>query len=107
MEIYSIGNIPLGSFPYPYEFLMGVGFYFYIRSQILLPEKSNFIKKHCYVFIPAVLYGISLLTCYVILIKEGNSDIIRDIEATGFYTTIEFIRFTFNLLLGYTAITFL
>ncbi len=107
MEIYRIGNIPIGGFPYPYDYLIGTGFYFYIKSQIIEKEEVPVYKRESYLFIPAILYGLFDLYCYYFLLKDENSTIIRDIEATGFYTINEFVRFTFNLVLGLLAIRFL
>lgn len=107
MDVHYIGIIPIASFPYPYEFLIGTGFYFYIKSQIIKQEKIPFYKKESYLFIPTILYGLFLLYCYLIIIADGNSTIVREVEATGFYTIIEFARFGFNLSLGFIAIIFL
>lgn len=107
MEIYYIGTIPIVGFPYPYDYLIATGFYFYIKSHIVKQGKKPFYKKQSYLFIPAILYGFFQLYCYFIVIKDGDSTIIRKIEASGFYTINEFVRLAFNLGLGFSAIVFL
>ncbi len=106
MKIYHIGKIPL-SFPYPYDYLIATGFYFYVKSQITQKEKTPYYKKENYLFIPTIIYGLLQSYWYFIRIKEGDSRIIREVEASGFYTINEFVRFTFSLILGLLTINFL
>ena len=44
------------SLPIPYEYLIGVGFFFYIKSNITDQGKVLFTPKEYLLFIPAILY---------------------------------------------------
>ena len=105
MGIHKIGSIPLTALFYPYEFLLGVGFYFYIKSQ----EKSEvpLYKKEFYWFIPALIYMLLNLYFYAISIQDSGNHIYLELERSGFYIVIEYIRFIFNIILGFLAIRFL
>jgi len=57
LDIYEIGFVPLGAFPFPYKYLIGVGFYGYIKNQVA-QERSSKFNFDCLLFIPAVFYGV-------------------------------------------------
>lgn len=101
MEIYSIGILPLVAIFYPYEFLLGVGFYFYIKSQ--KPLKPPTYKKEFYLFIPAIIYGLLELYWSIIAVFEISPRIYRELEDNGIFTVVEYTRFAFNLTLGILA----
>lgn len=105
MGIHSIGTLSIIGIPYPYEFLMGIGFYFYIKSQKKTEAYSY--KKEAYLFIPAIIYCLLEIYFYYISIKEGGNTIYRKLENSGFFTIVEFTRFIFNLTLGILTILFL
>lgn len=90
---------------FPYEFSIGVGFYFYVKSQKRVAPPSP--KKELYLFILIVIYSSLQLYWALLTIKEGDTRIYREIEATGFFAIIEYIRFTFSLILSILATQYL
>ncbi len=106
MQITVIAGIPITSFPFPYKYLIGVGFYFYIKSQISKDE--NIIAKHEYfLFLPALLYTILRTYWYINLHTGINKNIFLNVYKTGFFVYNEFVYLIFNLLLLFFAIRFL
>ncbi len=98
MEIYNIGFIPLSSLPFPYKYLIGVGFYFYIKSQISKEEKV--ITKYDYLlFLPAFCYGLLRTYWYVMLHSGIDKDIFWNVYQSGFFIYNEYEYLIFNLLL--------
>lgn len=106
MGISEIAGIPLASFPFPYKYLIGVGFYFYIKSQI--SKEENLIAKQEYLlFLPALLYALLRLYWYIILHSGIDEYIFYNVYQSGFFTYNEFASLIFNLVLLYFAIQFL
>jgi len=105
MRIYEIGKLPINSIPYPYEFLIGVGFYFYIKSHKKL--EPPFYKKEFFLFIPALIYCLLNVYFYFISIQENSNRIYRELESSGFFLAVEYIRFIFNIILGVLTFLFL
>lgn len=106
MEIYTIGFIPLGSFPFPYKYLIGVGFYFYIKYQI--SSRENVIHKLEYLlFVPAIIYGFMRLYWYVNLHSGLDEDIFFRVYQTGFFVYNDFVYLLFNLILVLVGLKFL
>ncbi|MFD2562546.1 helix-turn-helix domain-containing protein [Aquimarina rubra] len=98
MDVNSIGFIPLGSFPFPYKYLIGVGFYFYIKNQI--EKRANVISSIEYMlFLPAVLYGVLRTYWYVMLHSGIDKDIFWRVYQTGFFLYNDFAYLIFNLLI--------
>ena len=89
-DIWVLSNIPL-----PYKYLIGVGFYFFIKYHI---TNENHFKKEFYLFLPALLYGLLRSYWFVIGLTKDPS-IIRHVYDTGFFTYNEFAYLTFNLVL--------
>lgn len=106
MGIYTIGFIPLGSFPFPYKYLIGVGFYFYIKHQV--SSKENVVHKLEYLlFVPAVIYGFMRLYWYVYMHSGLDKDIFFRVYQTGFFIYNDFAYLLFNLILVFTGLKFL
>jgi len=106
MEIYEIGFIPLTSFPFPYKYLIGVGFYFYIKNQI--SKEEDVIAKYEYLlFLPAVFYGLLRAYWYILLHQEIDKDIFWNVYKSGFFTYNEYVYLAFNLLLLSCSVRFL
>lgn len=106
MKISTLGFIPLTSFPFPYKYLIAVGFYFFIRSQISKEEKI--ISKYEYLlFLPAFFYGILRIYWYIKLHTGLDKDIFWNVYKMGFFTYNEYVYLIFNLLLVSLAIKFL
>ncbi|WP_108804043.1 AraC family transcriptional regulator [Aquimarina sp. Aq107] len=98
MNVNSIGFLPLTSFPFPYKYLIGVGFYFYIKSQI--EKKASVVSFVEYLlFIPAILYGILRAYWYVMLHSGIDEYIFYRVYQTGFFLYNDFVYLTFNLIL--------
>lgn len=105
MDIESIGFVPLGSFPFPYKYLIGLGFYFYIKNQID-PKEKVITKLEYLLFLPAILYGL-LRTYWYVQIHSGlNKDIFWNVYQTGFFVYNEFVYLLFNLGIMVSAIRF-
>lgn len=106
MEIYAIGPIPLTSFPIPYKYLIGVGFYFYIKNQI--SKEDKIISKYEYfLFLPAIFYGLLRTYWYIILHSGIDKDIFWNVYKSGFFIYNEYVYLVFNLLLLAIAVRFL
>ncbi len=106
MNVDSIGFIPLASFPFPYKYLIGVGFYFYIKSQI--NKKIDVISSIEYLlFIPAILYGILRAYWYVMLHSGIDEYIFYRVYQTGFFLYNDFAYLIFNLLLMISVLGFI
>lgn len=105
MGIHEIDGLSINGIPYPYEFLMGVGFYFYVKSH--KNSESSIYKKEFFWFIPALIYSLLDVYFYSISIQEDSNRIYRELESSGFFLVIEYIRFIFNVILGVLAIRFL
>lgn len=105
MGINEIGGLLINGIPYPYEFLMGVGFYFYIKSQ--KKSEPSIYKREFFWFIPALIYALLNVYFYSISIQEDSNRIYRELERSGFFLVMEYVRFIFNLILGVLAIRFL
>ncbi|WP_299216675.1 helix-turn-helix domain-containing protein [uncultured Aquimarina sp.] len=105
MNVDSIGFIPLASFPFPYKYLIGVGFYFYIKSQIknvkVIPSMEYLL------FVPAILYGMLRAYWYVMLHSGIDEYIFYRVYQTGFFLYNDFAYLIFNLLLMISALRFI
>ncbi|WP_299437105.1 AraC family transcriptional regulator [uncultured Aquimarina sp.] len=106
MNIYRIGFIPLTSFPFPYKYLIAVGFYFYVKS--LIQKKENGVSSIEYLlFLPAVLYGVLRLYWYVIILSGVDEDIFLKVYEAGFFLYNEFAYLIFNLLVMISILKFI
>ena len=106
LDISYIGFVPLTSFPFPYKYLIGVGFYFYIKNQIVQKERTVF-KPDYLLFLPAILYGLLRGYWYIILHSGIDKDIFWKVYKSGFFIYNEYIYLIFNLLLTAHSIRFL
>jgi len=105
MEIYQIGNFSLILIPYPYEYLIGTGFYFYIKSQWKVPKPAY--QREFYLFIPALAQWLLELYWSILSIQQGDNNIYRELESSGFFAVNEILRFIFYGVLGFLTIQFL
>lgn len=106
LEIYHLGPIPLGAFPFPYKYLIGVAFYFYIKSQ-LRKEKKVISNYEYLLFLPALSYGLLRSYWYIMLHSGIDKDIFWNVYQSGFFIYNEYVYLIFNLLLLIFAIRFL
>ncbi|WP_394749915.1 helix-turn-helix domain-containing protein [Spongiimicrobium salis] len=104
MDIRTIGFIPLSSFPFPYKYLIGVGFYFYVKSHI---GKLRFSPKEYVLFLPAIVYGLLRSYWYINLHSGTDPDIFWRVYSSGFFLYNEFVYLLFNLALVLKAIFFI
>jgi len=106
LDIRAIGFVPMVSFPFPYKYLIGVGFYFYLKR--LVPQvKTNSSKLEYLLFLPALGYGAIRTYWYITLHTGKDPGIFRRVYDTGFFVYNEFIYLTFNLVLLFFGIRFL
>ncbi|OJJ14705.1 hypothetical protein BKI52_41445 [marine bacterium AO1-C] len=87
------------SLPIPYEYLIGVGFFFYIKSNITDQGKVLFTPKEYLLFIPAILYAVLRSYWFILKVTGINPSIIFDVYQTRFFTYNEFVYLLFNLCL--------
>ncbi|MBW1296323.1 helix-turn-helix domain-containing protein [Aquimarina litoralis] len=105
MGIHEIYGLSTMSIPYPYEFLIGIGFYFYIKSYE--KSESSIYQKEFFWFVPAFIYAVLEVCFYLISIQEDSNRIYLKLESSGFFLMIEYIRFIFNIILGVLSVRFL
>ena len=106
LDIYEIGFVPLGAFPFPYKYLIGVGFYGYIKNQVAQERSSKFNIEYL-LFAPAVFYGVLRTYWYVTLHSGADKDIFWRVYQSGFFIYNEYVYLLFNLILTLLAIQFL
>ena len=106
MRITEVGGVPVTSFPFPYKYLIGTGFYFYIKSQIS-KEEQVLSRQEYLLFLPALFYGILRGYWYVILHTGIDKDIFVNVYKSGFFVYNEFTYLIFNLVLLCLIIQFL
>lgn len=106
LGINKIGFIPLNAFPFPYKYLIGTAFYFYIKNQIQ-PTHSTITRMDYLLFLPAIFYGLLRGYWYVMLHSGLDKDIFWRVYESGFFIYNEYIYLSFNLVLTVAAIQFL
>ncbi len=105
MHVNSIGFIPLTSFPFPYKYLIGVGFYFYIKHQIT--NRKLITSSEYLLFLPAIIYGSIRLYWYISIHTGIDKDIFWRVYQTGFFLYNDVSYLLFNLCMMLFAIRFL
>ncbi|MDP5158067.1 MAG: helix-turn-helix domain-containing protein [Flaviramulus sp.] len=98
MEVFQYYR-PLHMFPYPYKWLIGTGFYFYVKN--LFPNKEGFIyhKKEWYILLPAILYGLLRTYWFIIAVHENSFRITRVVVESDFFRIHEFFYQMFTIIL--------
>ncbi len=93
LELYK----PLYLFPFPYKYLIGVGFFFYLVRSI----QSKFSGSRLWnlLFVPGVIYGLLHVYWMSISIYENSYRITSVIIATDFFRINEFVYLFFTLAL--------
>lgn len=91
---------PLHLFPLPYKWLLGIGFYFYIKNQFKKTDEKTYHKKEWYLFIPAILYGLLKTYWFSISVSENSYRITEVLVDSNFFRISEicFLLFTIFLL---------
>jgi|GEM_PF-3183081 len=90
---------PLHMFPYPYKWLIGAGFYFYIKNQFQPPKGVVFHKKEWFIFIPAILYALLRTYWFAISVQENSFRITRVVIDSDFFRIHEFFYQIFTIVL--------
>ena len=105
-EIIIIENFSITTLPFPYKYLIGVCFYFYVKFQV---KKSGggFSKLEYLLFLPAIVYGFLRLYWFVIFILNIDKDIFWNVYVSGFFVYNEIAYLLFNLILAIVSLQFL
>lgn len=90
---------PLHVFPFPYKWLIGAGFYFYIKNQFPSKEGLVFHKKEWYLLAPAMVYGLLRTYWFAIAAKENSYRIIKVLVDSDFFRIHEFFYQFFTIFL--------
>jgi AraC-like DNA-binding protein len=98
---------PLHLFPFPYKWLIGPAFYFYIKNQFVDRNEKPFHKKEWFLFIPALLYGCVRLYWFHISATENNYRITKVIVDSNYFRIQEVVYLLYTILLGILAFMFL
>ena len=104
--VENIGPVPLASFPLPYKYLIGLGFYFYIKS-LIVDRQRAFSKWEYLLFLPAFLYGCLRLYWYILLHTGIDKDIFWRVYQSGFFSYSDGTYLSLNLVLMCFALRFL
>lgn len=102
-EIYK----PLYVIPFPYKYLIGVGFFFYIRYSFRKKVPSKPSKNELLLFLPALIYGLLHVYWFYISAQENSYEIILKVIQTDFFRINEFVYFFFTLTLLFWGLLFL
>ncbi|MBC2846254.1 helix-turn-helix domain-containing protein [Winogradskyella flava] len=99
---------PLHVFPFPYKWLIGVGFYFYIKNQFPVTENEPpYHKKEWYLLAPAFIYMILRIYWFSIAVKEDSYRIVAVVVYSGFFRINEFFFLFFTFFMGVASLRFL
>ena len=101
MDFFQIWR-PLHVFPLPYKWLIGIGFYFYVKHLFVQGFKRKHYKNDWILWIPAAIYAILRSYWFFISASENSYRITGEIVATGFFRIHEIFFLIFTIiLLGY------
>lgn len=98
---------PLHVFPFPYKWLIGPAFYFYIKNQLVDRNEKPFHKKEWFLFIPALLYGGVRLYWFIISASENSYRITQVIVDSNYFRIQEVVYLLYTIILGMLAFKFL
>lgn len=87
---------PLHLFPYPYNWLIVVGLYFYVRNQLKPVKQPLYFKKEWYLLLPAAIYLLLRTYWFTISVMENSYRITAVIVASHFFRIQEFAILLFN-----------
>ncbi len=98
---------PLHMFPFPYKWLIGAGFYFYIKYQFPQPENSTpYHKKEWYILAPAFIYLLLRTYWFSIAVKENSYRITQVVVESNFFRIHEYFFLIFTLIIGISSLNF-
>jgi AraC-like DNA-binding protein len=90
---------PLHMFPYPYNWLIVPGLYFYIRNHLKPNKHQLYFKKEWYLLLPAAIYFLLRTYWFTISAMENSYRITAVIVASDFFRIQEFVILLFNIFL--------
>lgn len=90
---------PLHMFPLPYKWLIGAGFYFYIKNQFPSKQGVVYHKKEWFILAPAIVYGLLKSYWFGIAVKENSYRITKVIVDSDFFRIHEFFYQFFTIFL--------
>ncbi|MEM6265004.1 MAG: AraC family transcriptional regulator [Bacteroidota bacterium] len=105
MGIHDVGFVPVTSFPFPYKYLMAVGFYFYVKHQIA-PQHKVIARYEYLLFVPAILYGLLRGYWYYRIHIGLEKDLFWNVYKTGFFIYNDFAYLTFSLMVMIAVLRF-
>lgn len=105
--INTLFGFSLAAFPLPYKYLIGVGFYFYVKSHFSTPTGGSYVRRESYLFLPALIYGAVRLYWFYLFFSGENPQIIREVYDTGFFTVNELVYLGFDVVLATLVLRFL
>jgi len=106
MGVETIGFLPLPSLPFPYKYLMVVGFYFYVKHQIA-PQHKVISRWEYLLFLPATLYGLLRAYWYYRMHIGLEKDLIRNVFNSGFFVVNELVYLIFSLVVVLVLLRFM
>jgi AraC-like DNA-binding protein len=92
---------PLHLFPLPYKWLIGIGFYFYVRYLFPSSTTTDYHKLQWYLFAPAIVYFLLRTYWFGISVKENSYRITAEIVNSNFFRYHEYTYLLFCLFLGF------
>ncbi|MDY8135697.1 helix-turn-helix domain-containing protein [Aquimarina sp. 2201CG5-10] len=98
---------PLHVFPFPYKYLIGVGFYFYVKSNFKQTTKKRYHIKEFYLFIPAIVYALLRSYWFSIAVKENSFRITKVVVDSNFFRINEIVYLVFTMILILVILKFL
>ena len=99
---------PLHMFPFPYKWLIGPGFYFYIKYQFPAPaDKPVYHRREWYLLAPAVVYLFLRTYWFSIAVKENSYRITQVVVESNFFRIHEYFFLFFTLYMGIASLRFL
>jgi AraC-like DNA-binding protein len=87
---------PLHLFPYPYNWLIVPGLYFYVRNQLKPARHPLYFKKEWYLLLPAAVYLLLRTYWFTISAAENSYRITQAVIASDFFRIQEFAILLFN-----------
>ncbi|WP_298420329.1 helix-turn-helix domain-containing protein [uncultured Kordia sp.] len=86
--------------PIPYEWCIGLGFYYYIKSQFSSLHKKFELKKEVYLWIPAILFTLLKTYLFLVAIAFNDYSLTSILITAGFFKLYGFLYLFFNLVMG-------
>lgn len=98
---------PLHMFPFPYKWLIGAGFYFYIKNQFTPKDRIPYHRKEWYILAPAFIYMAMRVYWFAIAINENSYRITKELVVSGFFAIHEYFIMFFTFFLIIASLQFL